>query len=174
MKNISHIKLVFDNCEEVRIDAKYIGTLAITGIKDEIVRVACNAICGIRVADEVAVEIFSEANRPFVSFGADTGMSVFDRILEWNDITHIDVVYVDGEDEYISVNYDEGLDEGKLGAQNILQTSKLSGLGNLYLVISTEGADIDKLFPTDRIDDKNTIGQIKRLYGVYDEEKNHE
>ena len=174
MKNISYIEFVFENCEEARVDAKHIGKLAITDIRDEIGRVACNAICKVRTANEVAVEIFSEANQRLSSFDTSTDKSIFDRILEWNDITHINVVYEDGEEEYICVNYDEGLDEGKLGAQNILQTSKLSGLGNLYLVISTEGADIDKLFPTDMIDDKNTIGLTKRLYGVYDEEKNHE
>ena len=83
--------------------------------------------------------------------------------MEWNDITHINVVYEDGEEEYIAINYDEGLNEGKLGAENILQTSKLSGLGNLYLVISTGGEDIDKLFDVEEINDENTI----RVYIIF-------
>ena len=166
MKNVKYIELVFENCEEVRIDEKYIGYMAITDFGEEIVRVAINSICKIRAADEVALEIFSEANGPFISYGKDQGITIFDRITEWNDITHINVVYEDGEEEYIAINYDEGLNEGKLGAENILQTSKLSDLGNLYLVISTGGEDIDKLFDAEEINDENTINTRKLMLGT--------
>ena len=170
MNKVKYIKLVFENCEEVRIDERYIGYMAITDFREEIARVAMNAICKFRTADEVAIEIFSEANKPFVSFGHDTGKTIFERIMAWNDITHINIVYEDGDEEYIGVNYDEGLDEGKLGAQNILQTSELSSLGNLYLVISTDGADIDKLFDPEEINDAKDMESRKHLFGALEKD----
>ena len=65
MKDISYIELVFENCEEVRIEQKYIGYFHMCDIHSEITRVAINAICRCTTADELAMEIFSEADGPF-------------------------------------------------------------------------------------------------------------
>ncbi len=170
MKRIDSVWLVFENCEDVRIDAKYIGMFHVGDIRREITRVAINAICDRYVANEVAMEIFSEADGPYTVFGeysrGDGIDTVFRRIMAWDDITEIVIEYDDGTDETFLVNYDEGLDEGKLGAANILQESKLSVAGNLYVVISTEGADINKAFPDDVINDKESVAIMKRVYGA--------
>ena len=133
MKTIKSVEFVFENVESFSIDAKYFGVLDIGEFERRITRVASNCIGDSMIAHKVLMEIFAEADGKYDSYGEEN--MKFKRIMDWDDITHIEITYDDDTVESIAVEYDEGLNEGHLGASNVNQTSMLSYLGNLYICI---------------------------------------
>ncbi len=168
-RTLESIEFTFENCESFEISVKYIGRLMIDTFERTIERVACNAVLELITARNVQMEIFSEADEPYATFGVKE-KTKFQRLTDWNDITHLALKFSDGSEDYIGVLYDEGEDAGKLGACNIRQTQMISKLGNLYLVIDDE-KKVDDVFPADYINDEHEINFSKEMYGVHDTEE---
>lgn len=165
MDNVKSITIGFENCETITIPRKHIGVIFIQDIKTEIVRVACNAISKVVSANTVAIEIFSEGNVEYLPFGVSPSEMVFERINECHDITSIDVTYMDGSKETYWTDYESGDEEG-LGAPNIYEKTKISDLGNLYVVISKD-KDIKDFFSDEDINDSDNMQFIKDMLGVW-------
>lgn len=120
MKKLKSIILTFENCDSMEIPAKYIRNLYIKRASDIIEQVY--------YADkdrEVEIETYKSAQeiyfivkdstnltyKPFNLFESDT---VFNRLMEFSDITHITLVYFDGSRQTITVPYkDEYNDDNK-------------------------------------------------------------
>lgn len=168
MKSIKTVEFVFENIEYFSIDAKYFGELTIGEFDRCIRRVASNCIADSMIADKVLMEIFPEGDATYDPFEHGEGTK-FKRITAWNDITHIELTYDDGTKEYICVNYDEGLNEGKLGAENINQTSMISDLGNLYICV-WPGHRVKQEFPEHKINNAEENEVKKDLYFRIDDE----
>ena len=162
---INSIEFVFENCEFIEFDEKYIGRFSLDHITRSVRRIASNAIKDLTTANDVAIEIFSEGNEEYSCYGSTPAMK-FERILRHNDITSIVVHYSDGFYEEFFVNYDEGEHDGKLGAPNIFQSTTLSNLGNLYIVISSDFS-VTEMFDQS-INDEVLMRHTKQLYGVFD------
>lgn len=168
--NIKKIILEFENCDSVEIPGRYLGIFRMKGIKTSIGRMACNFIGKHTIANHVFMEIFSEANKMYKPFGQFENMKIFDRITS-NDITHITLIYdgenvaEDGEQEIYVVPYDEGKNEGILGAPNIFQKVYLSKLGNLYMVISPK-IKLKHVFPKKLVDNEEWINMRKSLQDI--------
>ncbi len=131
MSEVKYIELVFENCEEVRIDRKDIGCFWCTDVCSTIARYACNSIDKKQFCKELYIEISPDANKQFVSFGKETGRTIFQRIQEWNDITHIAVYYEDGTDDYIALEWGDNND-----FTNTYQSSVIGEFGSLHVLVS--------------------------------------
>lgn len=153
MDSVKSIGFGFENCEYFNIDAKYFGTLELTDFRIDIQRLACNAILKMDCVDTVVMEIFSEGDDEYSSYGED--MTKFKRLNMYNDITSIAVVYDDNSEEEYYVNYKEEI-EDQLGSPNVYQTTYMSKLGNLYIVISKDKGIFD-YFNEEEINDKESI-----------------
>jgi len=152
--NIIGIELGHENCESIFIARKNIGYLEIDDIKQKIVRVASNSIKNYQVAKSVQLELHADANTLQTdSFGMNEHLP-FERIMTFNDITDISIHYADGNKEYFVVDYNEGENEGKLGADNIHQKAKMNQFGDLFIVIG-EKLDIDEEFPDEVINNED-------------------
>lgn len=153
MDSVKSIGFGFENCEYFNIDAKYFGTLELTDFRIDIQRVACNAILKMNCVDTVIMEIFSEGDNKYSSYGED--MTKFKRLNMYNDITSITVAYDNNSEEEYYVNYKDEV-EGQLGSPNVYQTTYMSKLGNIYIVISKDKGVFD-CFNEEEINDKESI-----------------
>lgn len=164
MKEISAIELLFENCETLRLGINVLGDVYLGKINPEIARIACNSIAERVFVDEVALEIFSEAEELGVwtpEWGNHN--SKLGRIAFHNDITQIEILYSDGSSKTYFIDYEE--ESEALGAPNINQKSYISSLGNLYIVISKE-KDIEDYFSCVHTEDEETVKFNKNMYGI--------
>ena len=90
---LKNITFVFENCDTITIDGKYIGDFLVADLKTEIRRIACNAIERMDIAGTIAIEIHKDANKEYYQFGQNQyekfKTKVFDRLAD-NDITSIE------------------------------------------------------------------------------------
>lgn len=175
MNTLAFINIIFENTESMSFTRLEIGEFHIENISTEIKRVASNAISKIQHAKTVCIELFSEGDTQYMPFGLfdgeDDAHTKFERIMQYDDITAIECHWTDGTVDTYYPHYDEGDCEGMLGADNICQISRLSSLGNLYIVISDEingkgsgAAMLDKIFPKEVIEDECEMDFKKDMY----------
>lgn len=154
MNNIKYIDIVTENLEVIRINRNEIGVFHIHNIQRCISRLASNYITDYLSAEEVLIQISPNANTElsFISNIEDNQLP-FDRIIKHSDITHIDVIYEDGKNEYISVPWG-----GESDYENPYQSVTINGHNNdLYLAIS-EKNDVHQIFKD----------EIKQKYSRWD------
>lgn len=170
---LKEITFVFENCECITIDGKYIGDFLVEDIRTSIQRIACNAINKMDVAHIFAIEIHKDADKTRHSFGfeIDDG-SVFNRLTSWDDITSIEFELVDeyhGEgQEPIIEHYNYFVHwTGEDNQENDAQKSYISKVGNLYIVIA-DGKDIEDFFDKEAIDDGEHMDFICSMYDIGD------
>jgi len=135
--DIKEIQLCLENMDSITFNRKDIGDFFIGDIKSSISRMGCNYIGSLTVASQFVLEVKKEAN--IVENNENYGKrNLFDRLTKYNDITAITIVYKTGKTDHYSVSYDEGENEGKLGADNINQKSRINKFGDLELVIGKD------------------------------------
>lgn len=135
--DIKEITLYFENLDDVTIPRQYIGSFYLGKFERSIARRGCNWIGESIWVDKFFIEIHADANQE--QYSRNFGKRYpFNRLMEYQDITNIEIIYKTGKKEKYGVNYDEGDDEGKLGANNILQQSKLNSFGDLYITIGKD------------------------------------
>ena len=161
MKNVKSVNFVLENCEVINIEAKYFGQLLLEKIRTKVYRVAMNSISRMQVVNRVAIELFSEANVPYDSFGEESRETIFDRLTNYNDITQIELLYDDeGKDtELFIVNWVDG---DKCGCTNKLQKSYTSKPGNLYILIGKD-MKLKNFFDKEEIEDEQCMMFAKSM-----------
>lgn len=151
---LKEITFVFENCDCITIDGKYIGDFLVDELNTSIQRIACNSIEQMDGANVVVVEIHKDANKERYPFAQtnweDSKHMVFDRFVEYDDITSIEFklddkdysYYVDwvGDDDY----------------ENEAQSSYVSKDGHLYLVIAKD-KEVSDFFDMNEINDSENI-----------------
>ena len=172
MKNVKSVNLVLENCEVINIEAKYFGQLLLEKIRTKVYRVAMNSISRMQVVNRVAIELFSEANVPYDSFGEESRETIFDRLTNYNDITQIELLYDDeGKDtELFIVNWVDG---DKCGCTNKLQKSYTSKPGNLYILIGKD-MKLKNFFDKEEIEDEQCMMFAKSMVLGDDDESDEE
>ena len=153
---IMRVEFRLENCEFVSIEREHIGHMFIGEFERQITRQAYNYIEDMVIANKVIIEINVNANEKCLSSHRLEGCKPFDRLMAWNDITHIAIISSNGNEEVFAVNYDEGDNKGVLGANNINQKTKTNNFGDLYIVIG-ENLDIDEEFPDEDINDNEVV-----------------
>jgi hypothetical protein len=153
VKNIRSIELAFENCEYVILPVYTIGICYAGEVHSEISRIASNAVISSDFVDEVALEIFPEAE----------DLTIFERILAFDDVTNLVIEYNDGTSQELSVLYDSDTDA--LGAPNNNQHSYKSSLNVLYLLIS-RNKNVHDYFSKYDIEDSETVNFRKDMYDI--------
>ena len=166
-----------ENCETITILRKWIGDFYLSGIDTIIERIGCNYIGKYKLAKKFAIEIFKGANKekyaPFGIEGEET--TKFKRLTTYADISQIELEFDDEEESYTYViNYQSTEEEGSgLGSENINQTSKISTLGHLYIVIE-EGKTVEDIFPDAIVENKEAVEFNMEMYDIgVDNEDEH-
>ena len=179
---LNYITFVFENCDEITIDGKYIGDFLVDDIHTYFSRIACNSINKREVVHTFAIEIHKDANKERYQFDQtdyeDWKQLTFDR-LKANDITHIEFEleesYVeDGEtsikEQYnYAINYSE---DENLFYENKSQKSYISKDGNFYIVVS-EDKNIEDFFNKEWIDDSSGMDFHFEMMDVGDANQNN-
>ena len=144
------ITLILENCETISLERKFIGTFFLNDIQERIARIAVNSIAKQKMADELILEIFSDANNvDYYPFGDtdDGAIRIFDRLTEYGDITSVEIVWEDESIDDILVPWNDAHE-----CFNEYQKYYLSKNGNLYIVVSKE-KEIKDHFDLEEIDD---------------------
>lgn len=132
---IRKINITFENCESVTIDGKHIGRFDLNNIKPS-VRTLGGAMFGrFDVAECIVLEVHRDANLLCIDMKCSGGREykVFERLMEFWDITSIEVFTAEEEPMLFSALWDpDNMDE------NLNQSVRLGENGNLYLVISQD------------------------------------
>jgi hypothetical protein len=149
-KDIEKIKFVFENCESVTIEGKYIGRLFISDIKYSIQRIACNAIREMQSCNHFSISINRKADNA-KDKGLFGNFSRLDRINMYSDITSI-YVYLNDQDEpkqfYVDWDGDDYTNQN--------QKVYINKFGDLFLVIDSKKT-IDDVFDKEEIEDKENM-----------------
>lgn len=143
---IKNIDFIFENCDVISIDGKYIGNFLVDDIFTSIQRVACNSIEEITVTHTIAIEIHKDANKERYEFNQsqieDFKQMTFDRFTNYNDITAVEFtleeVYENIGKDYKYHYYVDWV--GDSDYTNDAQVSYRSDLGHLYICIKKDGS----------------------------------
>lgn len=177
---LKYIEFVFENCDSIKIEGKYIGDFLVDNLETSIKRIACNSIDKIDVANTVVIEIHKDANKERYQFDQDHienfKQMTFDRFKAYGDITSIQFEL---EEDYIEEGqvarreyYDYYVDwTGDSEYTNEAQKTYLSKEGNLYIVIA-DGADIEEFFDLEEIEDKDYMDFHFSMCDIGDEYSN--
>ena len=69
---LTYIEFVFENCDSIKIEGKYIGDFLVDDLKTSMQRIACNSIEKIDTANTVAIEIHKDANKKDINLDKAT------------------------------------------------------------------------------------------------------
>lgn len=132
MRTVKTVDLVLENCEVITIDAKNIDMFYASDVKRSIYfrdgfyseSLSANEI-------GISITVNANVNSSYTdNWNSEIRLLPFDRLIKSNDITHFDINYQDGSNEYIRVNWGGDSDNN-----NPYQTRKIDAEG-LHIVIS--------------------------------------
>ncbi len=162
---LKQITLVFENCDAITIDGKYVGQFLVDNLHTSFERIACNSIEKIDVVNTFVIEIHKDANKERYQFDQtqieDFKQMAFDRLKLYKDITSIEF---DLEESYVEdgqvpciEHYDYYINwVGDSEYSNEAQTNYLSKDGNFYIVIA-ENKSIEDFFDLEKINDSESM-----------------
>lgn len=130
MQEVKAITLVLKNCECISFQRSQIGVFWCDEIHSCVSRIAMNSISKHLYCKELFVELNKSADQPYETFDQMSERTAFQRLLEFQDITHIEIEYDDGTKEYIAVPWDERDDY-----TNLYQSCTKSKSGHLYVLV---------------------------------------
>lgn len=158
---LKYIEFVFENCDYIKIEGKYIGDFLVDNLSTSVKRIACNSIDNVNIANIIAIEIHKDANKGRYQFDQedsdDFQQMIFDRLTKYNDITSIqfelEETYIEEGQAPCIKHYDYYVDwTGDSEYTNEAQKTYLSKMGNLYIVIA-DGKKIEDFFELENIED---------------------
>lgn len=153
---IKSIEFIFENCECLTIDGRYIGDLIIEDIRTSIRRVACNSIMRMVSCKSFAISINKLVNIKTIHTGFDE-VYPLERINSGTEITYIIITYSDNSTETIYMNW-----SNESEWHNPYQKSLITKKGDLYLVIDKE-LNIEDIWDENYINDNHKWGIV---YGI--------
>lgn len=177
---LTYIEFIFENCDSIRIEGKYIGDFLVDNLTTSIKRIACNSIEKMDVANTVAIEIHKDANKERYPFGRSNieyfKEMTFDRLKKYGDITSIQFEL---EEDYVKEGEESRREYydyyttwfGDSEYENEAQKTYLSKSGNLYIVIADK-KNIEDFFCLDDIEDEKYMDFNFNMYDVGDEYSN--
>lgn len=140
-KKLKQIDIVLENCETIKIPIEQVHHFYANNITNNIGLNEINeTLDTVFYTDELEIVLRQEANvelKQDYENGIFNDCKVFDRLTRHNDITHIDLVFIDDTNIYLSVPYEEE-NPAVLGSPNLCQYSEMNGNGELRINISKE------------------------------------
>lgn len=156
---LKEITFVFENCDSITIDGKYVGYFLVDDIRTYFARMAINHVGKGETAETFAIEIHKDANKERCEFGIkEYKQMTFDRF-KGCDITSIQftleeqyveegkIPHTESYDYYVSWTSDSDYN-------NNAQSNYISKDDNLYVVISKD-KKIEDFFDLEEIDDSD-------------------
>lgn len=176
---IKKIVFTLENCDTITIPGQYIGDICLKDFKTELSRQALNSIDKMDICEHFFIEIHKFANTSDYAFSEDSNSfkddpyNKFDRLHKYHDITYITITLFDYKNKEYSYEYfvpylEER--EGVLGSPNIYQSSYISDLGHLYLLIDPE-LKIDDVLDYNSINDKVAMHFNFELLGIEEDDE---
>ena len=156
---LKNIEFIFENCEVINIDGKYIGDFLVDDITTSIMRTACNCIQKCDIVHTIAIEIHKDANKEYNPFGQmQIEKTVFDRLNDCYDITSIEFTLEEQCDGKLKdTTYSYYVDwTGNSQYSNKAQITYQSETGHCYILIKDK-AQLDDYFDMDLIDNPESI-----------------
>ena len=134
MKKLESLEITFENCEFATFSTIDIGFVRMTDITKNMFVASGGEVIKGRNAGSVVLEILPTGNRLCeTQWDPKKPKFIFQRIMEFPDITHIDLTYTNGKVESYSVNWEDADDAGE---ENKFQKTELREDGTLIVVIS--------------------------------------
>lgn len=170
---LKEITFVFENCDAITIDGKYVGAFLVDDIHTSISRIACNAIERMDAVHTFTIEIHKDANKERCPLGIEEYKQLtFERFDVYSDITSIQFELIEDyvEEGYVPMieHYDYYIHwTGDDEYENAAQKSYISEVGNLYVVIA-DGKEIDDFFDKEFIDDADHMDFVCSMYNIGD------
>lgn len=136
MTKVKELELVLENCEYIKIPTKHLANIVIEGIDIRVRRNAINNIEKLQTASSIYLNIIKpETIKTLGLFGEadEESLSCSKRILQYEDITSVVVVYEDNTKEEYFVDWDWDNDY-----LNNYQDTQIAKNGNLHVLINRE------------------------------------
>lgn len=173
---LKNVTFVFENCDYITIDGKYIGDFLIDDINTSIKRITSNAIEKMDYANIIVIEIHKDANKERHQFNQTNieyfKQMTFDRFIGC-DITSVEVVLEEDDVEDGQVSKTEKYNyyvnwTGESDNYNESHINYISEDGNLYVVIA-EGKSVEDFFDLEEINDSDYMDFCFDMMDVGDE-----
>lgn len=134
MKKIKSLDITFENCEGATFFDTDIEHVRITDITSNIFVTSDSEVYETKNAGSAILKIYPTGNR-LCEFQPSIKKPkfIFQRIMEWPDITHIDLTYDNGEIDSYSVEWEDATPGGE---NNKLQKTEIRSDGVLIITIS--------------------------------------
>ncbi|MNW58656.1 hypothetical protein D3C74_365350 [compost metagenome] len=136
MKNIKYIDIVLENCEVIRVKKEHIYCLSLSNITRSIHHSSLNNTLEFIEAKGTFIKLLLQGNYMDAFLDPENWKPdylPFSRLQEHHDITHVDVIYEDDSNEYISVNWGGDSDYSNSNQKTVLDMG-----GNLLIGIGEE------------------------------------
>lgn len=145
---LKEVTFIFENCDSITIDGKYVGEFLVDDIKTSFERMACNYIGKCETANTFVIEIHKDANKERCALGVEEWKQMtFDRF-GGCDIASIEFE-LEGKRYSYYVNW-----TGDDDCLNDAQSNYISKLDNLYVVIA-ENKKVEDVFDLEEINDSD-------------------
>ena len=157
MKKIKAIEFGFENCECITIDSKYIGDFSMEGFETKIMGAGVCTIREYTTCEKIDLVIYKDANITVESYGDK--YKVFDRILNWNDITSICLKYEDDIEREIYVPWYEENNPYNNKAQSSFISDE-----HLYLTINKDCQNVHDIYTDETVEYLNKNYRIHKIF----------
>ena len=157
MKNIEAIEFVFENCECLTVDSKYIGDFSMEGFETKIMGAGVCTIREYTTCEKINLVIYKDGNITVESYGDK--YKVFDRILSCNDITSICLKYEDDIEREIYVPWDEENNNYNNKAQSSFMSDE-----HLYLTINKDCQSVHDIYTDETVEYLNKNYRIHKIF----------
>ena len=157
MKKIKAIEFVFENLECLTVDSKYIGDFSMEGFETKIMGAGVCTIREYTTCEKIDLVIYKDANITVESYGDK--YKVFDRILNWNDITGICLKYEDDIEREIYVPWYEENNPYNNKAQSSFMSDE-----HLYLTINKDCQSVHDIYTDETVEYLNKNYRIHKIF----------
>ena len=157
MKKIKAIEFVFENLECLTVDSKYIGDFSMEGFETKIMGAGVCTIREYTTCEKIDLVIYKDANITVESYGDK--YKVFDRILNWNDITSICLKYEDDIEQEIYVPWYEENNPYNNKAQSSFISDE-----HLYLTINKDCQSVHDIYTDETVEYLNKNYRIHKIF----------
>ncbi len=167
---IKELTFIFENCEEMTIDGRYIGDFWMKDLTTEISRIACNHVGPMDICRDFFIELHKDADKPYRGFNLGHYETTFGRLINYNDITQVEVVLYDQyayhpeETEIKKHYYLDWIDDDK--SENPAQTNYLAATGWLYIRVK-DGEDVFSAVG-EEVEDEDYANAVSDMYDIGD------
>lgn len=134
MTKLKEIELVLENCEYIKIPTKHLANIIIEDIDTSVRRNAINSIDKLQTANSIYLDIIKpETIKTLGLFEVEDeeSLSCSKRLIQYADITSVEVVYNNGSKETYFVDWNWGNEY-----LNSYQDTQLAKNGNLHVLIN--------------------------------------